>query len=80
MESRYLPVLFTLFVLCATSYPQAKHQADARYKELVTKLKAGDKTVDFKELRVAYAGTIHTVDTDPQKKSDDGCLECKQIR
>ena len=79
MESRYLPVLFTLFVFSATSYPQAKRQADARYKELVTKLKAGDKTVDFKELRIAYAGTIHAVDTDPQKKAMTAALNAKKF-
>lgn len=79
MKSRFLAVLFTSAVLSATSYPQTKQPANARYNDLVAKLKAGDKTVDFKELRVAYAGTIHTVNTDPQKRAMAAALNAKKF-
>lgn len=79
MESRFLAVLLTSLVFCADVYPQEKHQTDTRYKELVTKLKAGDKTVNFRELRVAYADAIHTVDTDPQKKAMTAALNAKKF-
>ena len=47
------------------------------YSDLVTKVKAGDKGVDFKALRLAYADTNGGKDTDKQKKAMTAALNSK---
>jgi hypothetical protein len=47
------------------------------YSDLVTRLKAGDKNVDFKALRLAYADTTGGKDTDKQKKAMTAALNSK---
>lgn len=79
MGYRGVVLLFTLILVPSWSFPQEKDAARARYNEIVAKLKVGDKNVDFKELRVAYAGTIHTADTDPQKKAMTAALNAKKF-
>lgn len=78
MTYHQLAVLFMLTLVSSWSFPQGEATASARYNEIVAKLKAGDKSVDFKELRVAYAETTQTVDTDPQKKAMTAALNAKK--
>jgi hypothetical protein len=64
----------TLCFLClvASCCSAATEKAGADYERLVEHAKAGDKTVDFRELRLAYANSPNYEsgpDTDPQKKA-----------
>ena len=79
MAIRSLALLFTLMLVPSWSFSQEKEAKSSRYNEIVAKLKAGDKNVDFKELRAAYAETIHTVDIDPQKKAMTDALNAKKF-
>jgi hypothetical protein len=59
-----------LFQLGASSQEAPKNKLS--YDALVEKLKSNDKTVDFRELRLAYANSPNMdkgPDTDPQKKA-----------
>jgi len=71
-------VLFALVLASAWSFAQENDAASKRYNEIVAKLKAGDRNVDFKELRLAYADLTHAKDTDPQKKAMLAALNSKK--
>jgi len=47
------------------------------YADLAARVKSGDRTVDFKQLRLAYAATSGGPDTDPQKKAMFAALNAK---
>jgi len=63
-----------LFV--ASSFCQDK-VAKPTYADLVAKVKAGDKTVDFRLLRIAYADSSGGPDTDKQRKAMTAALNAK---
>jgi len=75
---RQFLVLF-LALVCAVCFCQNKKAADARYADLVAKAKAGEKSVDFKELRLAYADSSKGSDTDSQKKAMTAALNSKDF-
>jgi len=76
---RFLLVLFTIAAVSPCGFPQEKHAATARYDDLVAKLEAGDKNVNFKDLRLAYADSTGGPDTDPQKKAMMVALNSKNF-
>src|SRR5215472_6684335 len=78
MGYRPRAVLFALVFVSSFSFSQEKDRAGARYNEIVSRLKAGDRKVDFKELRLAYAELPHTRDTDPAKKAMLASLNSKK--
>ncbi len=57
---------------------QSRAQEISTYETLVEKVKNGDKSVDFKQLRLAYADSpASRPDTDPQKKAMTAALNSK---
>jgi hypothetical protein len=55
MKIRFLITTLAVSLLATWSFCQEKSAPKSTYAELVAKVKAGDKSVDFKELRFAYA-------------------------
>ncbi len=51
--------------------------AKPTYAELVAKVKGGDKSINFRDLRIAYADTSGGPDTDKQKKAMMAALNAK---
>ncbi len=64
-------------LLASWSFCQEKSTTKSTYADLVAKVKAGDKGVDFKELRFAYADSPGGPDTDTQKKAMMAALNSK---
>lgn len=64
--------------LISPALSQDKPNGRARYAELVERVKKGDKNVDFRDLRIAYADWSGGPDTDPQKKAMTGALNSKK--
>ena len=53
-------IFLTAVFLCSAVYGQTKLAAgsdEPSYKDLVSKAKAGDTSVDFKAMRIAYSNT-----------------------
>lgn len=67
VKLRYLCGFGLLLVSLALAQDKAK--PEATYKALVEKVKAGDATVDFKQLRLAYSDIPHEKDPEPEKKA-----------
>jgi hypothetical protein len=78
------------FLLCAllllagiqTAFADDEPKDKSSYEALVERAKSGDKTVDFKELRLQYAaspGFHHGPDTDSQKKAMMAALNSKDF-
>ena len=78
MRRRFALLISAFSILCAAAVCQSKRAADAHYADLVAKVKSGDKNVDFKELRLAYADSSRGTDTDPQKKAMTAALNSKK--
>ena len=77
MKRRLLVTAVSVVLLIVSGFGQEKPTAKSRYDELAAKLKAGDKSVDFKELRLAYADSPGGRDTDKQKKAMTAALNSK---
>jgi hypothetical protein len=74
----------SIFVLVASAFltfgvgQEDKPKERPAYEALVEKVKTGDKGVDFKQLRLAYADSpTSRPDTDPQKKAMTAALNSK---
>ena len=68
-DKLYTAALLTLALCGMAARGQDKPKADSQYQILVEKLKSGDRNVNFKELRLAYADSPGGPDTDVQKKA-----------
>ena len=79
MKYRSLIIALVVGQIATGSLCQDKPSATSKYADLVAKVKAGDKTVDFRELRVAYADTFGGPDTDSQKKAMTAALNSKNF-
>jgi hypothetical protein len=77
MRIRLLITTLAVSMLVASSFCQEASPTKSTYADLVTKVKAGDKSVDFKELRIAYADSGGGADTDAQKKAMMTALNSK---
>lgn len=77
--------LSALFLLLTAMFPFAQpapHDKKPTYEGLVERVKTGDKSVDFRELRLAYVGSETRqkyADTDPQKKAMNEALRNKDF-
>jgi hypothetical protein len=69
MNIRFSIATLVFSLLTGGSLGQDKPSAKPTYADLVAKVKAGDKSVDFKELRLAYADWHGGKDTDAKKKA-----------
>ena len=78
MKNRFLITVLTVSLLNTWSFCQEKSATKSAYADLVAKVKAGDKSVDFKELRLAYADSKGGADTDSQKKAMMSALNSKK--
>jgi len=74
----------SIFVLVASAFltfgvaQEDKPKEKPAYEALVEKVKSGDKSVNFKQLRLAYAdSTTPRPDTDAQKKAMTAALNAK---
>lgn len=77
MRIRLVITMLAVTVLSAWSFCQGTPASKSTYADLVAKVKAGDKSVDFKELRFAYADSPGGPDTDTQKKAMMSALNSK---
>src|SRR5208282_2284878 len=77
MRIRLLITTLVFGLVATCGFCQEKSTAKPTYADLVAKVKAGDKTVDFKELRFAYADSRGGPDTDTQKKAMTVALNSK---
>lgn len=69
-------------ILCFFAYPQEKPKQQNTYEALVERVKRGDQSVDFLELRLAYAESPNYskgTDTDRQKKAMTTALNGKDF-
>ena len=78
-DKLYAAALLTLALCGMAARGQDKPKADSRYQILVEKLKSGDRNVDFKELRLAYADSPRGPDTDVQKKAMMAALSARDF-
>ena len=70
------------FCICMAASGQDKPQADNSYRSLVERIKSGDKTVDFRQMRLAYADSpdySQGPDTTEKKKSMMEALRAKDF-
>lgn len=80
---RSTPATFAVFLLVPSLLIFAHTSAPSKkptYEATVEKIKAGDNSVDFRELRMAYVGSEtrnRSKDTDPQKKAMNQALRDK---
>ena|ERR1700680_4793292 len=73
-------LLFVLFCRAAIAQDVPKQQVS--YESMVERVKGGDKTVDFRQLRLAYMDSTtysNAPDTDPQKKAMMAALNSKDF-
>ena len=80
MRIRSLVGCFLIVIVCWASAAAKKASGD--YEKLVERVKSGDKTVDFREIRLAYANSPsfnRGPDTDPQKKAMWAALNSKDF-
>src|ERR1039458_6394396 len=77
MRIRLVITMLAVTMLSAWSFCQGTPASKSTYADLVAKVKAGDKSVDFKELRFAYADSPGGPDTDTQKKAMMSALNSK---
>jgi hypothetical protein len=77
MKVRHVITALAISVLAARSFCQEKSTAKSIYSDLLAKVKGGDRSVDFKELRFAYADSPGGPDTDKQKKAMMAALDSK---
>jgi hypothetical protein len=78
MNAKPIFALLVVSALLTFGIAQDKPKADLAYEALVEKVQRGDKGVDFKQLRLAYADSpASRPDTDPQKKAMTAALNSK---
>lgn len=80
-KSGYLTVLLGI-VSCVVIAAQVKPNVDATYDAMVDRAKSGDKTVDFRAMRLAYADSpsySSRPDTSEQKKKMTAALNGKDF-
>ena len=80
MRIRSVMGCFLIAMACWANAAAKKAPGD--YEKLVERVKSGDKTVDFRELRLAYADSPaydNGPDTDPQKKTMWAALNSKDF-
>jgi len=78
MQKRISILALGVGLLASPSFCQEKAAAKPTYADLVAKIKGGDQTVDFRELRFAYADSPNRPDTDAQKKAMMAALNSKK--
>jgi hypothetical protein len=72
MNRRSAALCFVVITACLTLGAQQAPPSKSSYEALVERVKGGDKTVDFRQLRLAYVDSPNFSrgpDTDPQKKA-----------
>lgn len=83
MSRRSARGFLVLFVfLCQVAIAQDAANQQASYESLVKRLKDGDITIDFRQLRLAYAESTNYSngpDTDPQKKAMMAALDSEDF-
>jgi len=82
MNGLYRPACAFVIGLCLAASGQDKPQADNNYLFLVGRIKSGDKTVDFRQMRLAYADSpdySQRPDTTEKKKSMMEALRAKDF-
>jgi hypothetical protein len=79
MRIPLLTITLAVSLFAASSFCQEKSTPKPTYADLVAMVKAGDKSVDFKELRLAYADSPGGADTDTQKKAMMAALNSKKF-
>jgi hypothetical protein len=78
MNPRLILVVVASAFLTFGVAQEDKPKEKPAYEALVEKVKSGDKSVDFKQLRLAYAdSTTPRPDTDPQKQAMTAALNSK---
>jgi len=78
MKTELLIATLAVSMLAPWCCCQEKSAAKPTYADLVAKVKAGDKSIDFRELRFAYADSRGGADTDKQKKAMTAALNSKK--
>jgi hypothetical protein len=78
MKAELLIATLAVSIPAAWCCCQEKPVAKPTYADLVAKVKQGDKSVDFRELRFAYAESRGGADTDKQKKAMTAALNSKK--
>ncbi len=79
MRHRLVITALVTSLLTPCIFSQDKSNAKPTYAELVARTKSGDKSIDFKELRFAYADSGGGPDTDAQKKAMMAALNSKKF-
>jgi hypothetical protein len=78
MKAQLILALFVGGTALGLAAGQNKAQESSTYETLVEKVKNGEKSVDFRQLRLAYADSpTSRPDTDPQKKAMTAALNSK---
>jgi hypothetical protein len=75
--------LLLVVLLCRTAIAQDTPKPQVSYERLVERVKGGDQTVDFRQLRLAYMDSTtysHGQDAEPQKKAMMAALNSKDFR
>jgi len=83
MNGKYVTGCLLLFVLaCRVTVAQETTKQAANYESLVKRLKNGDQTIDFRQLRLAYMDSTSYSkgpDTGPQKKAMTAALNSQDF-
>ncbi len=69
MKTSLVTACFLIACFSAVCAAEDTAKAKATYDALVSKAKSGDKTVDFKQMRLAYSDAPSEKDIDSQKKA-----------
>ena len=78
MHAKSLLALLAVGAAFTLGAGQEKSKESPTYEALVEKVKSGDKSVDYKQLRLAYAASANSrPDTDSQKKAMTAALNSK---
>jgi len=72
-----------VFLLCRAASAQDTPKQKLTYEDMVERVKGGDQTIDFRQLRLAYMDSnsySHRPDTEPQKKAMTTALNSKDFQ
>jgi hypothetical protein len=75
--------LLLIFLLCRAASPQDVPRQKLTYEDMVERVKGGDQTIDFRELRFAYMDSktySKGPDSETQKKAMTAALNSKDFR
>lgn len=75
--------LLLAFLICWAASAQDTPKQKLSYEEMVERVKGGDQTIDFRQLRFAYMDSksySHSPDTEPQKKAMTTALNSKDFQ